>query len=138
MAEQLPIELILVRQLAGYLATPIFVIDSDARLVYYNEAAEELLGRRFDDTTLLGQEEWLSAFAPRGVDGRPFSAGEDPLSSSLADGRERHRSMMVTGLDGLDRQHRGDAHPAHRAGRAGPGSGRHLLARGSMTMPADG
>ena len=138
MAEQLPIELILVRQLAGYLATPIFVIDSAARLVYYNEAAEELLGRRFDDTTLLGQEEWLSAFAPRGVDGRPFSAGEDPLSSSLADGRERHRSMMVTGLDGLDRQIEATLIPLiGQAGRAA-GSGRHLLARGSMTTPADG
>jgi PAS domain-containing protein len=104
MAEQLPIELILVRQLAGYLATPVFVIDDAARLVYYNEAAEELLGRRFDDTTLMGQDEWLSAFAPREVDGRPFTPADDPLLSSLADGRERHRSMAITGLDGHDRR----------------------------------
>jgi PAS domain-containing protein len=103
MDEQLPIELILVRQLAGYLATPVFVIDGAARLVYYNEAAEELLGGRFEDTNLVGRDEWLSAFAPHDVDGTPFTPEDDPLLSALADGRERHRTLAVTGLDGRER-----------------------------------
>ena len=87
--EQLPIELILVRQLAGYLATPVFVVDEAGRLVYYNEAAEEVLGARFEDTTLRDRDEWLSAFMPRDPGGAPFGPDEDPLLSALADGRER-------------------------------------------------
>jgi PAS domain-containing protein len=103
MVEQLPIELILVRQLASYLATPVFVVDRAGSLVYYNEAAEALIGGPFESTTLRGREEWLTAFAPRSVDGTPFTAVDDPLLSSLADGRERHRTMTVTGLEGRDR-----------------------------------
>jgi hypothetical protein len=31
-----PVELILMRQLASYLATPIFLVDADGTLVFYN------------------------------------------------------------------------------------------------------
>jgi hypothetical protein len=44
------VELILMRQLASYLAMPIFLVDPDGNLLYYNEPAEYLLGRRYDET----------------------------------------------------------------------------------------
>jgi hypothetical protein len=43
-----PIQIILTRQLAGYLSVPLFLVDQKGNLLYYNEPAEVLLGRRFE------------------------------------------------------------------------------------------
>ena len=61
---QRPIELILLRQLASYLDMPIFVVDAEGRLVYYNEPAEPLLGVRFDEVGVMETADWLAAFRP--------------------------------------------------------------------------
>jgi hypothetical protein len=42
------VELILMRQLASYLAMPILLFDPAGNLLFYNEPAEALVGRRFD------------------------------------------------------------------------------------------
>ena len=47
---QRAIELILMRQLASYLAMPIMLFDPAGHLLLYNEPAEPILGRRFDET----------------------------------------------------------------------------------------
>ena len=39
--------LIIARELASQLATATFIADAQGRLVFYNEAAEEILGRTF-------------------------------------------------------------------------------------------
>ena len=39
--------LILAREFAQQLVTPVFISDDEGRLVFYNESAEELLGRTF-------------------------------------------------------------------------------------------
>ena len=44
---QKDVEVILMRQLASYLAVPIFLVDPAGNLIFYNEPAERLLGRRF-------------------------------------------------------------------------------------------
>ena len=100
---QHPVELILIRQLASYLTTPIFVVDAAGTLVYYNEAAEELLGRRFDDTSEMGRDEWVAAFSPHELDGTPLN-DENPLLAALADRREHHRILAFVGLDGVRRR----------------------------------
>jgi hypothetical protein len=45
---QHPIEVILMRQLASYLAMPILLVDPAGTLLFYNEPAERLLGRRYN------------------------------------------------------------------------------------------
>ena len=55
---QKAVELILMRQLASYLAVPIFLVDPDGNLLYYNEPAERLLGRRYDETGEMPVAEW--------------------------------------------------------------------------------
>jgi PAS domain-containing protein len=100
---QRPIELILQRQLASYLATPMFVVDTNGTLVYYNEAAEPLLGRRFEETSEMTRDDWLAAFAPHEVDGRPIARSDNPLLKALAERREQHRAMAIRGLDGAER-----------------------------------
>lgn len=99
-----PVELILMRQLASYLATPIFLVDADGTLVFYNEAAEGLLGRRFEDLPEMGRDEWLLAFQPHEPDGSALSPDDNPLPAALADGREHHRTVAIVGFDGRERQ----------------------------------
>jgi PAS domain-containing protein len=56
MAQQ-PVEMILVRQLAGYLSVPVLVVDPAGTVVFYNEPAERILGLRFEETGRVSQEE---------------------------------------------------------------------------------
>ena len=47
---QKEIEVILTRQLASYLAVPVLIVDTDGTLLYFNEPAEAIFARRFDET----------------------------------------------------------------------------------------
>ena len=49
MAQQ-SVEMILMRQLSGYLFVPVLIVDADGTVVFYNEPAEAILGRRFEAT----------------------------------------------------------------------------------------
>ena len=94
-----PIELILLKQLASYLRTPVFVIDVRGTLIYFNEGAEELMGLRFEDTAEMPRDEWLAAFAPRDIAGAPLPNEANPLLVALAERREVHQGLSITGLD---------------------------------------
>src|SRR5262245_47121314 len=56
MAQQ-PVEMILVRQLAGYLYVPVLVVDATGTVIFYNEPAERILGLRFEETGPIDPEE---------------------------------------------------------------------------------
>ena len=44
------IEIILNRQLADCLSIPVFITDTAGDLIFYNEPAEQILGKRFEET----------------------------------------------------------------------------------------
>ena len=125
-----PVELILMRQLASYLATPIFLVDAEGTLVFYNEAAERLLGRRFEDLPEMGRDEWLLAFQPHDLDGSSLSPADNPLPAALADGREHHRDVAIIGLDGRERTISVTAFPLI-------GQARHLAGAVAVFWPSD-
>lgn len=100
---QRELELILVRQLAGYLALPIFVVDPAGNLLYYNEPAELLLGLRYDETGEMPVEEWSTVFVPRDDDGNPLAPEDLPLVRALAQKSPQHGRMVIDGLDGGER-----------------------------------
>jgi PAS domain-containing protein len=100
---QRPIELILLRQLASYLDMPIFVVDGEGRLVYYNEPAEPLLGVRFDEVGMMKAPDWVAAFRPGDEAGAMLSADQIPLLIALREGRPVHRELWISGLDGVRR-----------------------------------
>jgi PAS domain-containing protein len=95
--EQLPVELILLRQAASYLRMPIFLVDADGRLVYYNEPAEPLLGKRFDEVGEMEMADWLAAFRPSGPRGRRLSRAAVPLVRALRTDRPIHATLQITG-----------------------------------------
>ena len=76
---------------------------AEGNLLYYNEAAEQILGRRFAETGKMGQEEWSTAFKTTDEDGNPLDPGELPLSISLRECRPAHKCFWLTGLDNVKR-----------------------------------
>lgn len=100
---QREVELILVRQLAGYLTLPIFVVDPAGNLLYYNEPAERLLGLRYEETGEMPVEEWSTVFVPKDDDGHPLPPEDLPLVRALAQGSPQHGRMVIDGLDGARR-----------------------------------
>ena len=101
MAQQ-PVELILVRHLASRLAVPVFVVNDDGDLVYFNEPAERVLGRRFDEIRSMPFEEWTTAFLPSDA-GRPMAADELPLVVALRQSTPTHRRLEIAAADGVIR-----------------------------------
>lgn len=103
MSSQKEIELILARQLASYLVMPIFIVDPQGNLIYYNEPAEGILGRRFEETGEMPVEEWSTLFQPTDETGKPLAAESLPLVIALTQHRPAHRDMWIQGLDGVRR-----------------------------------
>jgi PAS domain-containing protein len=97
---QQDIELILMHNLAGFLALPVFLVDGDGRLLYYNPPAASLLGKPFDDSREMPKEQWLAAFAPSDATGAPLPLEEVPLLVALQQRRPVHRALKIRGLDG--------------------------------------
>jgi PAS domain-containing protein len=97
---QRPLELILARNLMSALSTPAFLVDEGGLLVFYNEAAGILLGKRFEELGTVGPEEWGSMFGPFDAKGEPIPYDELPLVTAVRNGRPAHASFEVRSTDG--------------------------------------
>lgn len=93
---QREVELILVRQLASYLTIPIFVVDTKGTLIYFNEPAEILVSRRFEETEELPLDEWTAMLQPTALDGEPLPHHDRPLVRALEQQRPTHAQLLVT------------------------------------------
>jgi PAS domain-containing protein len=93
-----PIQIILPRQLAGYLSVPTFLVDPNGTFLFYNELAEVLLGRRFDETGAMPAEEWSTIFVPVDQEGQPIPPAELALMIALHERRPAHERLFVRGL----------------------------------------
>lgn len=118
---QREIEMILIRQLASYLAMPIFVVDTGGTLVFYNEPAEALLGQRFDETGEMLAAEWAIAWTPVDEAGNPLAPQDLPLSVALHDSKPSYRRFWIQGLDQIKRRIEAFAFPL--VGQAGKSLG---------------
>ena len=101
---QRSLALILARQFALKLATPIFVADAEGRLVFYNESAEEILGRPYSEAGEMSAAEWGKLFAMEDLEGRPLSAERMPAGIALFERRPAHGLVRIVGLDGTRRE----------------------------------
>jgi PAS domain-containing protein len=98
---QQPIELILTRHWASYLAVPVWVVGENGDLLYYNEPAETVLGRRFDEAGEMPGPELASIFQTTSEDGSPISSDSLPINVALLERRPSHRRLRLRGLDGF-------------------------------------
>lgn len=99
----LPIQIILIRQLAGYLSMPVFLVDPKGDLLFYNEPAETILGRRFEETGAMPAAVWSSAFTPVDDAGQPIAPEQLPLIMTLAQRRPAHKRFHIHGMNGVRR-----------------------------------
>jgi PAS domain-containing protein len=115
-SEQKPIELIQARMLISSLSTAAFLVDREGTLLFYNEAAEELLGLRFDEAGPMGPDEWGTQFRPREPGGQELTVEELPLTIALRQGRPGHAHMHITAADGEDHEIQVSALPIEAGG----------------------
>jgi PAS domain-containing protein len=98
------IEIILNRQLADCLALPVFITDTKGNLIYYNEPAEEILGKRYDETGEMPVEMWSTIFKPIDAKGKAIPPQELPLVKTLNSCHPYHKTFWIESLKGKKEQ----------------------------------
>ena len=96
--------LILARELASNLATPTLIADEHGNVVFYNEAAEAVIGVPFAEMGEVGIDELAESFAPRTAEGEPLPVEGLPGRIALDERRAAHVRVWVTSRDGVDRE----------------------------------
>jgi PAS domain-containing protein len=96
-----PIELILARNLVSIISLAAVLVDIEGALVYYNEAAAEVIGTRFEERGLIPREEWSAEMGPVDAEGRPLDLEELPLTAALRDGRPGYGQFFIRAEGGL-------------------------------------
>lgn len=106
--------LILARDMAARLATPMFVVDAIGTLVFFNEAAEALLGQTFAEIGEVPADHWAETFRSVERDGKAIPREDLPIGIALLEGRPAHRELDLIGADGVRRQLAATAIPLQR------------------------
>jgi PAS domain-containing protein len=88
-----PLLLILARNLIAGVTVPGFVTDAEGAIVFYNDAAGELLGHRFEETGRLSREQW-NTIGPVDESGHPLGT-DAPLTTALKQGRPSHGRFRI-------------------------------------------
>jgi PAS domain-containing protein len=96
--------LIVARSFATKLATPTLIIDARGDLVYFNDAAAEVLGSSYLDVGALDASRWQELFQPRTLDEEPLTPEQTPGGVALRERRPVHDSFAFRGLDGRERE----------------------------------
>ena len=94
------IEIILNRQLADCLSIPVFITDTKGNLLFYNEPAEEILGKLYEDTGEMPVETWSTIFKAKEFDGSEIEPQDLPLVKTLAEHLPFHRTFLIESLLG--------------------------------------
>jgi PAS domain S-box-containing protein len=103
-AAQHHLVLILARDFASRLATPVFLVDVRGTVIYFNEAAERVLGRRYTEGAGMAAEEWSTLFAPSDDDGNPIELDALPLGVAILERHPDHRMLRIRSIDGTERR----------------------------------
>jgi PAS domain-containing protein len=100
------VEAILTRRLASLLATPIFLQDAGGHLLYFNRAAEPILGWSFEElrTTPRSDGDLYNTFKPMSEDREPIKTEDHPLTIARVQRIPAHLRFFIDGLDGVVRK----------------------------------
>ena len=106
-----PLPLILARELASNLATPMTLIDARGILVFYNDAAAQLIGRPFGEIGEVPAEEFGAVLRMRTPEGVSLRRRDAPSGVSFMERRPSHQVLYATGYDGVERLVQVTAYP---------------------------
>src|SRR5262249_60667579 len=91
--------LMLGREFVSSLSPPALVAGADGQLLFYNEAAEAVVERRFAEVGEMPLDEWLLAFEARTVASEPLPPERRPARIALDERRPAHLRYRVTSAD---------------------------------------
>lgn len=80
------VELILARNLLSSIELAALLVDPEGTIVFFNDAAGELVGSRFEDVGPLGREAWSSRFGPFDEFGQIVPTDDLPVTVALRRG----------------------------------------------------
>jgi PAS domain-containing protein len=100
MSAQRPLEMILARNLLSSIATPAFLVDEGGMLLFFNEAAAAMLGRRFEETGAQSAPEWTQEFGPFGPDDNPIPYEQIPATVAVRAQRPFHGTFRICAAGG--------------------------------------
>jgi PAS domain-containing protein len=103
--------LILARELASNLATPMFLLDAGGMLVFYNDAASLLLGKSFAELGEIPSGEFGASLHLTTPDGEPIRRRDTPSGVAFYELRPAHMTVMATTYDGVRREYEATAYP---------------------------
>lgn len=96
---QFAVEIILLRQWAAHMAVPIYICLADGSLAYYNEPAENLLGRSFAEAQQMPFEQFTELFHATTMEGDRIGPDDLPLGVALLTRRPAHRKLRILAPD---------------------------------------
>ena len=103
--------LILARELSANLATPMFLIDADGALVFFNEAAELMLGKGYGELGGITANDFGAQLELAEPDGTPMRRRDSPAGVAFFQREPAHRTLLATTLDGTRRPFEVTAYP---------------------------
>jgi hypothetical protein len=78
------------------------LVDEEARLLFYNEAAGALLGMSFEESGRMEPDRWTATFGPFDENGEPVAVEKLPLTIALRDGCPAHANFLVRSTNGQE------------------------------------
>jgi hypothetical protein len=81
-----------------------FLMDAGGTLVYYNEAADLLIGKPFAELGEILAGEFGEVLRLRAANGSPLRRRDTPAGIAFFERRPAHRTLMATGYDGVERR----------------------------------
>jgi PAS domain-containing protein len=103
--------LILARELASNLATPMFLLDPGGMLVFYNDAAAALIGKAFAELGEIPSGEFGEALQLTTPAGEPIRRRDSPVGVAFFERRPAHQTLLATAYNGARRQYEATAYP---------------------------
>jgi len=91
------------RVFAGALTIPVFLVDPDGDLLFYNTEAGRVLGRSFGDTGPMAAAVWGRIFIPTDENGGPLAPETLPLIVALAEKKPATGTFWIRGIDNINR-----------------------------------
>ena len=106
-----PLQLILARNLLSSLSTAAFLVDVGGNLLFFNDAAGAMLGRRYEETGKMLAGEWTTIFGPFDDDGAPIPFNDIPLTAALRGNRPAHAGFRIRSVNGVEHEIEASALP---------------------------